>query len=294
MSSLVILALLAASPDADQERHCDDEDAHGHRFATCFDPWLGLELGGAVQLGGVATPGVTGVGEAAFRLRGQRESDSKADSTWFALHRLGASTLRGVDGKLDVQVLGYQLLLRRHVREGVLLLPFTPPVSIPFPLDLGVMIDLARWQRRLSEGSDWSFEPVRLSLLFDPLRSKSNRFHLAFGATAAWKLRQVSGVVLHEVTPLTAATVFFDFESEDGLWLARGTLSGGWAFVAPDTRLSLRARGEVELARVVLAIADQPLSLYVKGTGAWRDAGAREGSEWSAEAGLQIRLFSAR
>ena len=33
------------------------------------------------------------------------------------------------------------------------------------------------------------------------------------------------GVLHHDFTPLTTGTLFFDFESEDGWWLARGTVS---------------------------------------------------------------------
>ena len=105
---------------------------------------------------------------------------------------------------------------------------------------------------------------------------------------------QVDKVVFHEVTPLSAATLFFSFESEDGLWLARGTFTGGWSLLAPDTTLTLRARGELELSRVLIAIADQPLALFVKASAAFRDAGARGSTEWNATAGLQLRLFSAR
>jgi hypothetical protein len=45
---------------------------------------------------------------------------------------------------------------------------------------------------------------------------------------------------------------------------------------------------------VLFAINDQPISLFLKAGGAWRDAGARGSSEWSASLGLQLRLLSAR
>lgn len=272
---------------------CDATDAHGHAFATCFDPWQGLELGGGLLLD---SGQVSGSASAAVRLRGERESRSKAESTWLSLHRLGATEVRTVQGRFALSLVGYTGVFRRHVREGTLLLPFTPPVTIPFPLDMTFMAEALKYERRVADGtgSDWALEPVRLSFLLDPLRAASSRFHLALGVTAAWRLLQNDGVVVHEVTPLSAATLFFDFESEDGLWLARGTLSGGFTFIAPDPVLTLRARGELELARTLLALNDQPLSLYVRASGAFRDAGARGASEWSAQVGLQLRLFSRR
>ena len=283
MLGLVLLAL-ASSP-------CESTESDGHLFATCFDPWKGVELEGAL---GASGEGFTGGFGGGLRLRSMRESQSKADSTWLTLHHVGATDLRPINGALSLTLLGYSGLFRRHVREGVLLLPFTPPVRIPFPLDIAFLTQALRYERRWSEGTDWSLEALRFSLLFDPLRQESSRFHLGLGPTVAWKIHQVDGVVQHEITPLTAATLFFSFESENGLWLARGELSGGWSLIAPDTTLTLRARGEIELSRVLFALNDQPLSLFLKASGAWRDAGARGSSEWSAFLGLQLRLFSAR
>lgn len=285
MITILLSALLASTP-------CEGtEEPDQHPFATCFDPWTGLELAGAVV---VDSAGVTGIGSAGIRLRGERESHSKAESTWLTLHRLGATDLRPSNGSLSVSVLGYSGLFRRHVREGVLLLPVTPPIRIPFPLDIAFMTEALRYERRMSEGGDWTFEPLRLSLLFDPVRSATSRHHLGVGVTAAWRILQASKQVIHEITPLSAATIFFSFESEDGLWLARGSLSGGWSLLAPDTSLTLRARGDAELSRVLFAFNDQPLSLFLRATGAWRDAGAHGETEWGASAGLQLRLFSAR
>lgn len=283
MSPLVLLALATVS--------CSDVDADGHAFATCFDPWRGVELGGAFTVDGA---GAGGAFNAGFRLRGQRESNSKADSTWLSLHQLGATSLRPVGGAVALDVTAYEGVLRRHVREGVLLLPFNPPVKLPFPFDIAVHAQAVRYERRWAEGTDWSFEPLRVSLLFDPLRASTSRFNLGFGVTAAYRLRQVSDVVLHEVTPLTAGTVVFSFESEEGRWFARGVVSCGGSFIAPTPTFTFRARGEVELSRVVFAVADQPLAVFVRGSAAWRDAGARETSEWAVHAGLTLRLFSAR
>lgn len=285
MTALLTALVLSSAPT------CEGVDAHGHAFATCFDAWRGLELGGALSL---ESSGLTGSGTLGLRLRGERDSRSKTDSTWLTLHRLGATELRPRDGQLALTALGYSGVFRRHVREGVLLLPFEPPVRVPFPLDISLMVDVARFERRFAEGSDWSLEPVRASVLFDVLRAASSRVHLGLGPTAAWKFAQRDGALHHDFTPLSAGTLFFDLESEDGWWLARGTVSAGVSFVLPEATTTFRARGELELARVLVAVNDQPLSLFVRATGAWRDAGPREATEWAVQTGLQLRLFSAR
>lgn len=285
MTPALVALVLATSAELD----CRGLDAHGHPFRRCFDPWKGFDVGGAVMLESGRWSGALNVG---LRLRGERESHSKAESTWLTLHRLATGHYEVLSGRSAFRATAYSGLFRRHVREGVILIPTSPPVSIPFPFDLTFMADVARVEHRLSEGNDWVFEPVRASMLLDPLRSASSRFHLALGVTAAWSVRQRDGVVFHEVTPLTAGTLFFDFESEDGLWLMRGTVSAGFSFIAPDTTFTFRARGDVELARVLFALNDQPLSLFVKGGGAWRDGGAQGQSEWSVQTGLSVRLFS--
>lgn len=286
---LLAALLLAATVTESAPLACSAEDERGQPFRTCFDPWVGLELGGGA---GLESARLGGSFNAGLRLRGARESNSKAESTWLLLHHLGSTELRLGDGNFELRALGYTGVFRRHVREGVILLPLTPPVQVPFPLDVSFMAEVARYERRTAEGTDWSFEPVRLSMLLDPLRSASNRFHLSLGVTAAWRLRQLDSVVVHDVTPLTAATLFFTFSSEDGLWLARGTGTAGWSFTAPTPALTFKARGELELSRVLFALNDQPISFFIRGGGAFRDGGARGTDEWWAHAGLTLRLFS--
>ena len=116
MVGLLLMAMLASADP------CEGLESDGRAFATCFDPWRGVELEGAFQAN---TGGVTGMVGAGIRLRGERESRSKAESTWLALHRLGATALRSSGGALAISVLGYSGMFRRHVREGVLLLPLT-------------------------------------------------------------------------------------------------------------------------------------------------------------------------
>jgi len=53
-----------------------------------------------------------------------------------------------------------------------------------------------------------------------------------------------------------------------------------------------RARGEVSLERVLFAINDQPLSIAVRGSGAYREAGAFAQNEWTAGAALKLQLFA--
>lgn len=281
--------LLKAELHAPHEPCIAEED--GKRFATCFDPWKGFELGGAAAWG---TAGWTGALVAGVRLRGARESRSKSESTWLDLHRVAATSVWSEDGRPAVTGTLWSGHFRRHVTEGVLLLPTSPPTKLPFPFDIALGADVLRWDRRVAQGDDWALEPLRLAVMLDPLRSASSRFHLGVGALAGYRVRQVGGALLHDVTPLTAATLFADVESEDGLWVLRASATAGWTFSPGTVGGVFRARGELDGARVLVAINDQPVSVFVQARGAWADAGARAGSEVSVLAGLRLQLFSAR
>jgi len=303
----LVLALVLASPEEDEAREllarveattppvaadpCTAHDERGRAFAVCFDPWRGLELGGGAAAG---TDGWTGAFEVGARFRGERESRSKADSTWFDLHRFGAFSLRGVDGLPAWRLTAWTGAFRRHVAEGVLLVPTTPPVRLPFPLDIALAGEVLTWERRLAEGNDYALEPVRLAVLLDPLRASSSRFHLGLGVLASYRLRQVSGVVVHDVTPLTAATLFVNVESEEGRWALRASGTAGWTFGPGQAGGAFRARGEVDGARVLVAVNDQPVAVFVHTGAAWADAGARASSEVTVTAGLRLQLWSAR
>lgn len=308
MSAWVLGVVVILGAGGEHRRHAEDaarllkQEVHSHDapctayddgrpFATCFDPWKGLELGGAVAWtpGGVSPVFVTGI-----RFRGARESRSKADSTWLDLHRVGATALWTDGGQPAVASTLWNGYFRRHVAEGVLLLPTSPPKKLPFPLDIALQADVLRWDRRVVEGDDWALEPLRLAVLLDPLRSSSSRVHLGVGALAGYRVRSVGDVLLHDITPLTAATLFLDLESDDGLWVLRGTATAGWTFAPGAPAGVFRARGELDASRVLVAFNDQPVSVFVQARGAWADAGARGSSELLVSAGLRLQVKSAR
>ncbi len=285
------LQTLARETLLHREPPCVSSDAHGHPFATCFDPWRALEVSGGA---GVGPSGFSRLVSLGVRLRGNRTSRQNEDATWLALHRLAALELRSDAGQLGLSALGYQGLFRRHLREGALLLPTNPPVRVPFPLDISLLVEAARVEYRAIEGDAWALEVVRASVLFDPLRSASGQVHLAVGPTAAYRLRFVDRGVQHDVTPLTALTLALALESNDGLWVARGMASAGWTLTVGEPALTFRARSELELSRVLLAVNEHPLAVFVRGQVAVGDAGARRASDWAVTAGVQVRLFSAR
>jgi hypothetical protein len=268
-------------------------DAGGRPFRTCFDPGRGLELytgGSARSLGGGLDAGL------GLRLRGERDSKSKAGTSWLLAHRLLAFDARWAPAERHLGLTAYEGIARRHVDEGSLLLPTTPPIRLPFPFDLGLYGRAAQYERRVEDGPGWTLETARLAVLLDPLRSSSGRFHLGFGPSLAHLLRHDGSELHHELTPLTALQVVVSAESEDGLWVFRASGHAGWTFDpgAFPSGATFRARGELMLERVLVALNDQPVSLQLKAGGAYRDAGALAQSEWSVGGAVKVQLFAHR
>lgn len=175
LAALTTAVLAAASAvGAELPEPCWQHAANGARFRTCFDPGRGLELSAGGSARSLNPALDLGLG---LRLRGARDSRSKAGTTWLLQHRLLGADARWSKAERHLTLTAYEGLARRHVDEGFLLLPTTPPIRLPFPLDLGLYGRAARYERRVEDGLGWSFETARLAMLFDPLRSATGRFH---------------------------------------------------------------------------------------------------------------------
>lgn len=286
MLALVALTLAATGADASP---CLDTTEPARAFATCFDPWRGLWLGS----GALAQPsGVDLSVTAELRLRRERESASKADSSWLALHRLAA--VRWEPRAARVDTTAWDFVFRRHAAETGLTLPTIPVTRLPFPFDIGMGGSVARfeWGARTSER--WALETGRIALLFDPLRSESGRFHLAFGPVAQHRLAvNGDGAMSHEVSALTAGLLVVRAETTDGFFFVRSTTLGGAALQLDAATAAWRpnVRADAEAGLVLLAVNDQPLVVAARGEAWWRGGSALE---WSASLSLGFRLFSAR
>jgi hypothetical protein len=192
-----------------------------------------------------------------------------------------------------VSITAYTSVLRRHVAEGTLVLPFNPPITLPFPFDIGLAISGVRWERVVADG--WVFETARVTLFFDAVRAPTSRLHFGLGPTLAHAMRGGLGRELtHELMPLTGLQALMALESEDGRWALEASAVAGWTFVPGGQTGTFRARAELTGRRVVLAVNDQPLYFTVRATAAYGDFGASARHELGVTAGLSLQLFAGR
>lgn len=267
---------------------CVDTTDPLRSFSTCFDPWRGFEVAGASRF---SSFGVEGAVSVDLRMRRDRPSWSKADSTWLSLHRFAGTQWQPRVARVDATA--WEFVFRRHAADTSLTLPTIPVTRLPFPFDIGLAGSVARFEWAMRPTEAWALETARFGFLFDPIRAETNQFHLGFGPVAQHRMASLDGALTHDVMPLTGGLLFFTAETNDGHAFVRGTTVGGAVLKLDGVNVSWssQVRSQLEAGLVLLAINDQPLVLSAKGEAWWR---AGTPLEWSASATLGFRLFSDR
>ncbi|MCY1035805.1 hypothetical protein OV207_30470 [Corallococcus sp. BB11-1] len=287
MVALALALLLGTLPAPSTA--CQGWTESGETFPTCFDPGTGWVLGSGLRMqdGDAAL-----LLRAGFLVRVARSSDSKVDSSWFDSHRLLLTEAWG-GARRGLSFTGYEGLLRRHVEEGNILVSLGRPTRIPFPFDVALSLRAAHLERRGWEGPGWTLETGRVGLLLDPVRTNTEWGWLAVGPAASHALRHGRDGTTHELSPFTSLLLDTGWETRDGRWALRVTGLAGWSFDF-DGGSHFRARGDVAVEHVLLAVNDAPVSLRLAATGVLGDAGLARRDEAMLGAGLVVRPFGWR
>ncbi len=282
MTAAALLALALAAnapaPGAPEAPACTVTDSKGRTFRTCFDPGNALDLsaGGAWGRDEPALGGATDV-RIGFRWRKDVRTRSGGlewlrDMSFLetrALFTAGEAEPRGASA------LAWRGVFVRHRASPFLFIP-GPRIRLPFPFDVGLLVEAggATWDS--ARPRDVRLAPIRSALLLD-LGGHGVLRRLAFGPEVAWTVR-VSDTeeTVHGLVPFTSGVVDARAESADGLFAAALTIRGGSSLEVPGgTEGFLEARVSVE--RVVLAVNDRPLALYAEG--AYRGGSSGRGGE---------------
>lgn len=265
------LALVTRSAHADGP--CRVPDPRGGTYAVCFDPANRLRL----------DLGARGVG-LGVDLRTRVETDD------LRIHHRVEQSLGVV--RVDAKSVGgavYALRWTRHSAEGSLVLPTSPPRQISLPFDLGLELSTLRFEGA-RDGRALRVGVARLAPLADFARSSDGRLRLALGPVARWDATvNVPGreAGRHDVAPFTLVGLSLQAESKDGLTLARLVAEGGWER-SGEAGFRRAGRAELLVERVVLAVNDHPVSIFV---GAAHDPGFRGDV---VDAGLRLALVTRR
>jgi hypothetical protein len=245
----LLIVMLAGSAHADP---CTGKTDSGSRFATCFDPGNRFSLT-------AATDGFGG----SLALRHELHFDDEPDLVWKLEH-----DLVDAEWSLDNSVRGlvYRGRYLRHARDGHIVLPLgSEPQKIYLPFDIGAMVEVGNIVER--PGKPVELGIIKTAALIDISRSRDFRRRLAFGPVATWDVELMRSPVAvddHRVTPFSALLVELHLESQDGLTLfdLRGEAGTSWHTSIGWHR---RAQAEALLERVVIAVNDRPVALFLSG-----------------------------
>jgi hypothetical protein len=219
-------------------------------FAVCFD------LGNRLRLD-AASDGLGG----AVELRHAFPGDDP-DVTWRLEHDIAATRAT----RDAIRATAYSGRYVRHSEDGHLVLPFGRPRKLFLPFDLGAEAQVGTIEAA-ADSDAIDLGAVRTAALVELSRASHFRRRLAVGAVARWDVelgRDSREARAHEVTPFTLAMIDVRAEAENGLTVAGLRAEAGGAWSTADG-WGWRARADAEVERVVIAVQDRPLSIFLGG-----------------------------
>lgn len=260
----------------------------GHSFRVRFDPESRIRLGigeslglGGEKAGSVAQqPEVTaGIAYRQMESKGVGKDritwqiDHRFVSGWIHPVRRVYQPLRAFDATL------YSVTALRHDELPSIVLPSSPPMSVAFPFDVGFETQLGqvsvpeRLPVSLADGGRLPLVRVGVShaaMILDPWRSGvvGRSFEIAIGARYDLDVHGGPTLhtpkVLHRVAPMTATSLRFRTQSDDGLWLVdcRAEVVPHWT---SESIWKVAAAGSARIERIVLALNDEPITAMLEG-----------------------------
>lgn len=289
MSSMGTSAVYAQSAESAEGNESEPEylvSKEGHPFRVRFDPlsrfWVGaasaftlspdLTIKPVFEANlGISYRAIYHWGKGNDTIVWQLDQRFVGGSVWPFLRRI--ENIPALDAAL------YTVSLHRHDEHPRIVLPSSPPASVPFPFDVGfdaeagrVFVPAFAWPGAAGAGD---VEMVRVGVLratafLDPWRSGQRGRSLEIGVGARYEVELVgrpsldTPAFLHRVSPATTGSLRFRFQTGDGLFLldARGEVMPHWT---SDGVWRLAGTGSLHLERILIAINDQPVIVVVEG-----------------------------
>ena len=272
----------------------DDQDFRvspkGRRFRVQFDPESRIRFGVAGSLARTTENrlGASVELQSSIAIRRRHAyGEGKERIEWQIDHRLltgwVAPTVRPFSEIPAFDAVFYAISAHRHDLAPRIVLPSSPPASVPFPFDIGMDSEFGRVTvtRALPVGT-LDAKPVafmrvgvaRATAFIDPLRSEGPGRSIEIGVGVRYDIDLFGGQtgsgtsesitqprIVHRVAPGTAGSLRLRFESRDGLWVmdARGEVVPHWT---SEEKWAVGALGQGHIERTLLAINDEPIAAF--------------------------------
>lgn len=259
--------------------------ANGRRFRVRFDPASRVTLTGGMAVLHDGAGSALAAFEAGFSFGYRKVYRSGAGDdrvTWQIDHQLTSGWVRpfvrpaGDMPSFDAAL--YRATLHRHSESPSIVLPFSPPVTVAFPFDVGFDAELGRVTVPVTPVALPGFEVaqpwihlgvVRASFTLDPWRSGQVGRSLVLGIGVRYDVDVYGAPTLekprfvHRVAPLTSGSVRFRYQSDDGLLMLDAFAEAAPHWTSDDV-WSFLANGSVRLDRTLIAINDRPIGAFAE------------------------------
>jgi hypothetical protein len=275
------------APDATAEAEPPDYlvSKEGHPFRVRFDPASRIRLGAGVAFALDPEGGIDAELEleAGLGVRTVYRWGRGIDEIiWQVDHRFVSGWLwplqRSAEGVPALDMTLYGAFLHRHDDAPSIVLPLSPPRSVPFPFDIGFEAEAGRFlvpaysAGLVAGGARVPFfraTVLRMTAYLDPLRSPKPGRSIEIGVGARYDIEPYAmpsfddPMVIHRVAPGTVGSLRFRFQTDDGLLSLRlgGEVIPHWT---SETTWRLMALGNARIERTLIAINDQPISLALE------------------------------
>lgn len=287
LASIVVLAamFLAARARADTNAPKKATVAalrpDGKPLRVRFDPASRISLGAGAAIGRGDRGAVEPAPYVSFGI-GYRSRSTKGRGqdqvTWQVDHKVLwghlRPTSRHVAGAPALAATLYQASFHRHDELPSLVLPTSPPVSVPFPFDVGLMAEagtvyVPSYRPEARAGGSLSAVRVgvaRAAFMLDPWRSGRAGQSFEFGIGARYDIDVLgspllsSPLVIHRVAPLTMGTLRLRWQSEDGLTAIDTRAEAAPCFTSEKV-FRFAASSQLHAERGLVAINDQPITV---------------------------------
>lgn len=288
-ASLLPRAGRAAEPERPAEAPAAGGDhavsPEGHPFRVRFDPasrvWVGSSYGlGVGGDGAIAHAARIDLG---LSYRGRHVAGAGLGRVvWQVDHRVLAGWIapaaRPIEGVPALDASVYAASLLRHDESPSVVLPLSPPVSVPFPFDIGLDAEVGRVSipatppAAIAGGAPAPViraGVVRASAVLDPWRTgePGDSLEIGFGVRYDVDAYPADGApprIIHRVAPMTAGSLRFRLQSEDGLTVldCRGDFIPHWT---SEDRWRVAVLSSARVERALAAVEDEPIALVLDG-----------------------------
>lgn len=283
----------AAGPavHAEHAEHAEDGGEYetatpsGHRYRVRFDPFSRLTVTGAMTVAHDGEGSAIAAFEAGFRI-GYRKvyefGTGQGRITWQIDHQLVTGTVRPfarpTPGMPSFDATLYRATMLRHSEDPSIVLPLSPPITVGFPLDVGLDVELGRVTAPIAPVTLPGFDQkqpwlhvgvVRTSFTLDPWRSGQTGRSLALGIGVRYDV-DVYGApglaqprFVHRVAPLTSGSARLRWQTDDGLLMLDvfGEAAPHWT---SEDKWAFLANANARVDRTLIAINDQPIGAFAE------------------------------